>query len=116
MNDLKDTVDLMMSDNYKDRFKAEYYQTKIRYEKLHTMIVKYEADTLAFEPTCELHLYKRQASNMRSYLYDLEVRAEIEGIMNDLIITAFVLLFTGTMAAFFTYMLGSLYKFINCSR
>ena len=30
--ELKDTVVLMESDNYKDRFKAEYYQTKIRYE------------------------------------------------------------------------------------
>lgn len=37
-------------------------------------------------------------------------------IMNDLIIMAFVLLFTVTPAAFFTYMLASLYKFINCSR
>ena len=37
---LKDTVELMLSDDYKDRFKAEYYQTKIRYDKLHKMIVK----------------------------------------------------------------------------
>ena len=29
--ELKDTVALMESDDYKDRFKAEYYQTKIRY-------------------------------------------------------------------------------------
>ena len=28
--ELKDTVALMESDDYKDRFKAEYYQTKIR--------------------------------------------------------------------------------------
>ena len=27
---IKDTAELMMSDDYKDRFKAEYYQTKIR--------------------------------------------------------------------------------------
>ena len=37
--ELKDTVALMESADFKDRFKAEYYQTKIRYEKLHTMIV-----------------------------------------------------------------------------
>ena len=30
----KDTVNLMLSSDYKERFKAEYYQTKIRYEKL----------------------------------------------------------------------------------
>ena len=33
--ELKDTIDLMTSEDYKDRFKAEYYQTKIRYDKLH---------------------------------------------------------------------------------
>lgn len=38
--ELKDTIDLMLSEDYKDRFKAEYYQTKIRYDKLHKMLVK----------------------------------------------------------------------------
>ena len=32
--DLKDTVNLMMSDDYKERFKAEYHQLKCRLEKL----------------------------------------------------------------------------------
>ena len=27
----------MLSDDYKDRFKAEYYQTKIRYNKIHKL-------------------------------------------------------------------------------
>lgn len=49
--ELKDTIELMQSADYKDRFKAEYYQTKIRYEKLHSMTIKYEAGTLDFEPT-----------------------------------------------------------------
>ena len=40
---LKDTIKLMESEDYKERFKAEYYQTKIRYNKLHEMIIKYEA-------------------------------------------------------------------------
>lgn len=31
MNELKDTIELMNSSDYKDRFKAEYYQLKIRY-------------------------------------------------------------------------------------
>ena len=78
MKDLKDTVDLMNSDDFKDRFKAEYYQTKIRYDKLHAMIIKYEAGTLSFTPNCSLELLKHQASMMGQYLYDLEVRAEIE--------------------------------------
>lgn len=70
----------MISDDYKERFKAEYFQTKIRYDKLHKMIVKYESNTLNFEPSCSLELLKKQASTMGQYLYCLEMRAEIEGI------------------------------------
>lgn len=78
--ELKDTVEMMCSDDYKDRMKAEYWQNKIRYQKLHNFIVKYEAGTLNFEPSCSLALLKSQASNMGQYLYALEVRAEIEHI------------------------------------
>lgn len=78
--ELLDTVELMVSDDYKNRMKAEYLQTKIRYDKLHEMIVKYESNTLNFEPSCSLELLKKQASAMGHYLYCLECRAEIEGI------------------------------------
>lgn len=78
--DLNDTIELMSSSDYKERFKAEYLQTKIRYDKLHRMIVKYEAKTLDFEPSCPIELLKSQASAMGNYLYALEVRAEIEKI------------------------------------
>lgn len=78
--ELKDTVDLMNSDNYKDRFKAEYLQTKIRYEKLHNMVIKYEAGTVNFEPTCDISKFEDQLYYMGNYLKVLEVRAEIEKI------------------------------------
>ena len=78
--ELQDTINEMCSKDYKERFKAEYWQTKIRYKKLHAMIVKYEAGTLNFEPSCSLELLKSQASNMGQYLYTLEVRAQIEHI------------------------------------
>lgn len=78
--ELLDTVKLMESDDYKERFKAEYLQTKIRYDKLLRMIVKYESNTLDFEPSCSIELLKKQASIMGQYLYCLEMRAEIEGI------------------------------------
>lgn len=77
---LSETVELMNSDNYKDRFRAEYLQTKLRYQKLHKMIVRYESGTLDFEPSCPLELLKKQASAMGQYLYVLEMRAEIEKI------------------------------------
>ena len=78
--ELQDTIELMQSKDFKERFKAEYYQTKIRYEKLHKMVVKYEAGTLNFTPNCSLELLKRQAAAMGNYLYCLEMRALIEGI------------------------------------
>ena len=80
LNELKDTVKLMNSDDYKERFKSEYYQTKIRYDKLHKMLAKYEAKTLDFEPTCSMELLKEQVNYMGNYLRILEVRAEIENV------------------------------------
>ena len=44
------------------------------------MIVKYEAGTLDFEPTCPISVLKEQAAHMGLYLYQLEIRAEIEEI------------------------------------
>lgn len=78
--ELKETVAMMGSEDYKERLKAEYWQTKIRYDKLHEMVVKYDAGTLNFEPKCGIELLKQQLSFMRQYLFVLEVRAELEGI------------------------------------
>lgn len=78
--ELKDTIELMNSEDYKERFKAEYYQTKIRYDKLHKMLVKYEARTLDFELSCPPEILEKQACYMGNYLRTLEVRAEIEKI------------------------------------
>ena len=77
---LNDTVKMMNSADYKERFKAEYWQTKIRYEKLHRMTVKYEAGTLDFKPDCTLDLLLEQKKYMGLYLNRLEVRAAVEGI------------------------------------
>lgn len=77
---LRDTVALMESSDYKDRFKGEYWQTKIRYDKLHKMVVKYEAGTLDFTPTTPLDILKKQLSYMGMYLYTLEIRAQLEGV------------------------------------
>ena len=78
--ELKDTVDLMNSSDYKERFQAEYLQTKIRYNKLHKMLVKYEAKTLDFKPSCPINVLQMQANYMGNYLKQLEIRAEIENI------------------------------------
>ena len=80
MKELKDTIHSMNSDDFKERFRAEYWQTKIRYDKLDAMTVKYEAGTLAFTPSCSLDLLKEQKKHMGNYIRCLKIRAEIEGI------------------------------------
>lgn len=78
--ELIDTIDLMTSDNYIDRFKAEYWQTKIRYDKLHHILIQHEAGTLPFEINCPIEALEHQAHYMGNYLKTLEIRAEIEKI------------------------------------
>jgi len=78
--ELKDTIDLMTSSEWADRFKAEYLQTKIRYEKLHKMIVMREVGKQTFNTPIPLESWKEQAHHMGMYLYELEKQAAIHGI------------------------------------
>lgn len=78
--ELVDTVSLMTSSSYEDRFKAEYYQTKIRIEKLESIIEKYKDNKLDFEPKCTLELLAKQYKSMVDYLFILEHRARVEEI------------------------------------
>ena len=80
MLELKDTVELMNSEDYKDRFKAEYLQAKIRRDKLHNMIIKYHAGTLDFQPKCPVEVLMRQKVYMDEYIDTLLIRAELEEI------------------------------------
>ena len=81
---MKETADMMLNEDYKKRFVAEYWQTKNRYDALHRMTIRYEAGTLEFKPTCSVELLKEQKSHMGNYLRVLEIRAEIVGInLND---------------------------------
>ncbi len=78
--DLALTADLMKSSDYKERFKAEYFQLKIRSEKLHAMLLKYEAGTLDFTPSCSFELLKKQYDAMKDYLFCLEARVLVEKV------------------------------------
>ena len=90
--ELKDTVEMMNSKDFKERFCAEYFQTKIRYEKLRALLRKWDAqdalydddkttrDFLGFKPTCPNFLLERQLSQMGGLLKTYEIRAVIEGI------------------------------------
>lgn len=83
--ELKETVELMNSVDYKDRFIAEYRQVKIRYEKLKNFCNKIEVETmLGKEVTkhdCPLELLREQQKYMGLYLSILEKRALIENIV-----------------------------------
>ena len=74
------TIDLMLSSDYKERFKAEYFQTKFRYEKLKNMLDKLENGLLEFKPTCPIYILKKQLETMKEYIEILEVRALIEKV------------------------------------
>lgn len=78
--ELKDTVEMMISEDYKERFKAEYCQTKIRYAKLKCMLEKWDEGILEFTPTCPRCTCGLQITAMKEYLAILEARAAMEGI------------------------------------
>lgn len=89
--ELMDTVAMMGSEDYKERFRAEYYQLKIRYERLKAFNTKIEAARKVAYTTnkfkcpmpahdCPDYLLREQQTVMGEYLHILEVRAEIEGI------------------------------------
>lgn len=67
-------------DDWKERFKKEYYELKERFYKLQYMISKYEKGTLEFKPNCPIDLLKSQLRVMYSYLCILQERAKIEDI------------------------------------
>ena len=93
--ELKDTISMMTSIDYKDRFIAEYRQTKIRYEKLKDLNTRIEAsyntsnvrfneeNVMKIEMpihTCPSDILSKQQRIMGEYLHVLELRAVIEGI------------------------------------
>ena len=77
---LKDTVEMMNSNDYKERFKAEYYQLVTRYRSLKSMLTKWDDGTLNFEPTCPRNIYNTQIKAMVDYIEVLKARAIMEGI------------------------------------
>lgn len=78
--ELRDTIEMMNSSDYKERFKAEYYQVVIRYQKLKAMLEKWDKGELQFTPTCPRSTYNIQIKAMTDYIAVLEARAVMEGI------------------------------------
>lgn len=83
--ELNETVELMNSADYKDRFIAEYHQVKIRYEKLKNFCNKIEVEEMlgkkvVTQHDCPLELLQEQQKYMGLYLSVLEKRALIENV------------------------------------
>lgn len=76
--ELKDTVELMLSGDFKERFRAEYYQLKIRRDKLQAIVENYHS--LDFIPNTDYRTLWVQLTAMNSYLEQLLKRAELEEI------------------------------------
>ena len=77
---LKDTIEMMESADYKERFKGEYLQLEIRLNGLRNMLKKYKDGALTFKPSCSYDLLNGQLKAMELYATYLEERAEIEEI------------------------------------
>lgn len=81
VKDLKDTAEMMTSEDYKERFRAEYAQVGIRRQKLAAMLEKWDKGELNFIPTCPRSTYDMQIAAMTDYIAVLEARAVMEGIV-----------------------------------
>ena len=71
--ELKDTVELMLSDDYKKRLLAEYIQVNVRAVKLMEFIKNNESND-------DVQLLKDQLMTMCGYILMLRKRADIEDI------------------------------------
>lgn len=78
--DIREIAELLLSDDYKDRFKGEYWLVATKHSKLETLLDDYYNNRLDFELTCPSNKLLEQAACMRGYWECLRERAEIEGI------------------------------------
>lgn len=83
MKELKETATLMVSEDYKERFRAEYHQVETRFIKLRAMCLKWDhegIEGLGFTPTCPRDLYEQQLGAMMDYLRVLITRSQLENV------------------------------------
>lgn len=77
---LSETINGMVSKDYKERFIAEFQQLVIRYKGLKKMLDYWDKNELTFTPTCPRSIYDMQIKTMVDYIAVLVVRANMEGI------------------------------------
>lgn len=81
---LKQSVDLMLSDDYRDRFAAELLQLHHRHLRLTQFLLKIKSAELGLcempEHDCPVSLLQQQSDHMDAYLTTLRIRAAIERV------------------------------------
>jgi len=79
--DLQSITKLMLSTDYKDRMKAEYYHLLNRKENLEAVVALWDSGKLPFTPDCPRSIFDLQLRTMNDYKAILEARAKIEKIV-----------------------------------
>ena len=72
--ELKDTIDWMLSDDFKLRLKAEYWQLVIRMDKLRVAIHKLNIREVTCAAPEIMHSMAEQFGYMQKYKHELEYR------------------------------------------
>lgn len=78
--ELKNTIEMMISEDHKERLKAEFLQLQIRITGLERMLKKYKEGTLDFKPNCSYELLYKQLVFMKAYEDTLYIRLIEENI------------------------------------
>ena len=77
---LSETVTMMNSTDYKERFRAEYFQLQNRIEALDKTLAELRQGKLKYDPKCTIKLLDGQMNAMKIYKTHLEEIAKIEEI------------------------------------
>lgn len=71
---------LMKSKNFKERFRAEYIQAVVRFNRLVAFLRQWDEGKLDYEPATPRATFNFQVEAMSKYIGILETRAKIEEI------------------------------------
>ena len=76
----EETAKAMLSDDYRERMKAEFYQLKERIDRLDCLLTRWDKGELKFKPNTPYRILTAQLFSMLSYAAILEERCHIEGV------------------------------------
>lgn len=84
VENLKDTVELMTSEDYKERFEGEVLQLCIRINRLRDLLIMIYDGNAPFTPACSTELLETQLDAMEEVLRIYSIRASVEGCRQHL--------------------------------